>query len=364
MKHAIAIVCGLWIVAIGVFFVTTRVHASTGELIYQQETQTSWLSFGRTAANATKRAFLYNSTSTQYLCQTDFYISANTGSPSDNVVVSLLSGGNTPALSSTMTSETLTAAQWSVPGWYSMTWDSCYYVASSTKVWVEFSRTGTVSDTDYYNVGYNSAAATYYDDVYNNAGGSWTSNNVRPQIRWYGWQQTVDLGTATPGMDPFVSLFLSRYSTTTLTETTSTINNISSSCPDLYLIKGFCEFTAWLFIPQLKDVSPALDTVSETFSIRFPFSWFVGFYAAMTSSTQATTSTPFTISMSMPTSTMVSMHMTSTSNALVLFSITPTSTTQYLRPQTLSLIRTTATLLLYMGFASYALYRANWYLKV
>lgn len=108
---------------------------------------------------------------------------------------------------------------------------------------------------------------------------------------------------ATPGLDPFETAFLGSYgiqSTSTIAEMQAAQSSVTSTCPDIFLIQGACEFTAWLFIPNITDLGSLLEGTYDVASTRFPTNYVVG---ALTAISQGFSQTSGTATFDIPLTT-------------------------------------------------------------
>jgi len=187
-----------------------------------------------------------------------------------------------------------------------------------------------------------------YTPVYwvNSAAGWW------PDIFLWGNTSTSPLGNveAQPGVDPFVQAFLGSYgirTTSTIAELQAMHASVTSTCPDIFLLHGACEFAAWLLVPDLEDLGSMYGAAAQNASTRLPLNYVVGFWEAMSSSTSFTTSTGYAVELPLSSTTQAILFTTST----VAMRFDPkTAIDQWVPDIAKNAMRTATTIVLYLWF--------------
>lgn len=157
--------------------------------------------------------------------------------------------------------------------------------------------------------------------------------------------------TATPGLDPFNAAFLNAYglrSTSSIAELQAAHANATSSCPDLFLLHGACEFAAWLLVPDMTDLGELVSSTYAVAATRLPLNYVLGMWSAMEGATQVTSSTSVKFSLPLPASSTAALYLPTTTSA---FSIDVSSTlVMYTNDEVRRAFRSALSLVIYVTF--------------
>jgi len=213
-----------------------------------------------------------------YLCQADFAF-GKSGTPTDSILLTISTGGSSPDNGSVIATSSVAAASFSSGDVVTMDFPVCYGISPSSTVYFTFSRTGSLSNTNFYSVGAtrssNSASFNNTDVQY--VPSSWSDDTVAVATRLRGTQNastTISLLLPTFGVSSSSATFV---------------------CPDWGLFTPLCDFAVWAVVPPA-SVTTQLEAVrSDLLATRFPFAYFSELSTAWNATTTATSTPSITL---------------------------------------------------------------------